>query len=97
MKSTCTFLASCLIALALAAYAFAGEPFTSSSTGKDWRAATPKYKKEFCEQMAKANQKTKPGVTGDFLHKYLDDWYASDDKETLNNKISEVITMAISL
>ena len=97
MKSLRLLFVSCFVVLVIVAQAFAGQPFTSTSTGKDWRAATPEYRKEFCEKMAKANQKAKAGITGEFLQKYLDDWYASDDPKTLNNKISEVIAMAIML
>ena len=50
----------------LAATAFAAS-FTSDSTIYAWRGASASYEKEYCELMAKAQEKLAPGINKCFL------------------------------
>lgn len=81
---------------AQAAQVIAGEPFTSSSTGADWRTASLEYRKQYCERMATAQQKIKPGITGQFLFDSLQEFYTTTEKGVLNTKIVEIIALTVA-
>lgn len=92
-----TFLTSSAIALAFAAQVIASEPFSSNSTGSDWRTASLEYRKKYCELMARANQEIKPGVTGQFIFDSLQEFYTTESKTVMNTRIVEIVGLTVAL
>lgn len=95
--TTRTFLTSCALSLVLTAQVIAGEPFTTSSTGSDWRTASLEYRKKYCELMATANQRSKPGITGQVIFDSLQEFYTTDDKNLMKTKIVEIVALTVTV
>jgi hypothetical protein len=90
-------LTSCLVAIVFTANALGGEPFTSSSTGADWRSASLEYRTKYCERMAASMQKVKPGVTSTYIFDALQEFYTSDDANITGQKITEIVALSVAM
>lgn len=95
--TTRTLLSSCALSLVLTAQIVASEPFTTTSTGSDWRTASLEYRKKYCELMATANQRSKPGITGQFIFDSLQEFYTTDDKRLMSTKIVEIVGLTVAV
>lgn len=91
------FLTLCFAAITLTISAIAGEPFTSDSTGTDWRTASLEYRAKYCERMAAALQKDKPGITADYFFDFLQEAYTSSDADVISQKISTMVAAGIAM
>jgi hypothetical protein len=69
----------------------AATSFTSSSTGRDWLAASFTDRVEWCNMQAKRLQKIAPGITGDYLFQGLVAYYGSPDKPNQPNLPSKLV------
>ena len=72
------------------------EPFTSSSTGYDWKSASDAYRHSYCEMLADSLQQVKPGITGGLLYDSLFAFYNTDDGNLLKQKITQMVAMTVS-
>lgn len=89
-------LAFIILCVATATPVIAREPFTSSSTGYDWKSASDAYRHSYCEMLASSLQQVKPGITGGFLYDSLSTFYNTDDGNLLKQKITQMVAMTVS-
>ena len=85
-----------LVTFIMMSKVLAGEPFTSSSTGTDWKAASDLYRHSYCTMIAEKLQSTKSGVTGTFLYDSLTIFYDTADSNVLKQKVTEVIALSVA-
>ena len=74
----------------------AGEPFTSSSTGTDWKQASDSYKHKYCKMISEKLQSEKPGITETFLYDSLTNFYDTTDSNVVKQKVTEVIALSVA-
>jgi hypothetical protein len=85
---------SLTLCVGMAAHADAGQPFTPSSNGYDWKSASDSYRGSYCEGLAKYLQADFPGIRPQYLYFRLTWYYDTDDPKILRVKISQVAAEA---
>ena len=85
-----------LLAFLTATTLFAATPFTSASDGYDWKTAPAVYKMEYCDLMAKANQKLAPGISAEFIYDSLSTFYNTSKSGLLRQRIVQMVALTVA-